>query len=91
MATTKTTTTASAKLTRNQVRLLSALKSGKAEMSANDLRAKTGMNKGLSRVLIPMSEDGWIEVSEYEGDRAYYYTITAKGRKALDAHNKASK
>ncbi len=70
-------------LSKNQQRILSALNKTNKETNIAQLRDLTGIQKGYSRVLLPMEENGWIEATQYEGETRYWYTLTSTGKKAL--------
>ena len=96
MAATKTNTTKGNGITGNQLKVLKALASG-ASLTREELRRKTGINKGWSRMLGASSkEDGGVhwetsllgrglisDVTE-SGERTLCYKLTAKGKAALE-------
>lgn len=83
-------------LTGNEAKVLKALSSG-AVLTREELRRKTGINKGWSRMLGASSKEdggaagdaslegrGLITSDRPEGERAFSYKLTAAGRKALE-------
>lgn len=81
-------------LTNKEHKALSALKKGK-ELTRKEMAEKTGMKKGWSKMLgattkgpcASTSLEGreFIQSKRYESSRVLHYTITDKGKKALEA------
>lgn len=84
-------------LTGNEVKILTALTKSNKPLTRDQLRSKTGINKGWSRVLGAATKDdggvnadaslegrGYVKADKPEGQRTLEYTVTAAGRKALE-------
>lgn len=85
-------------LTGNETKILTILARANKPLTRADLAAKTGINKGWSKTLGSSSKDnggmsgkdsldgrGYVKCELHEGQRSFLYTITARGRKALEA------
>jgi len=94
-------TPSSGELNGSQVKLLLTLGKSKKEMDRKQLSAKTGINKGFSRLLGAATKDangvhgsssliglGFVKAEKHEDSRTLTYALTAKGRKKFQQLSK---
>lgn len=95
----KETTREKAELTPNEVKVLTVLSKSKAPMSRQELKKKTGINKGWSRIFGAIKDNGGDGLQGRklvtvtmpdEGERGLKYAITALGKQTLIRVEKAA-